>query len=74
MVDCGRPPFVFFSTSTTLATIVGTTITYNCFTGRRLVGDRQRTCQSNGQWSGDTPECVGKSAVTTEEAAIALEP
>ena len=59
VVDCGRPPFVFFSTSDTTATTVGTVITYTCFSQRRLVGDRQRTCLGSGQWSGDTPTCVG---------------
>ena len=59
VVDCGRPPFVFFSTSDTTATTVGTVITYTCFSQRRLVGDRQRTCLSSEQWSGDTPTCVG---------------
>ena len=57
VVDCGRPPFVFFSGADTTATTVGTVITYTCFSGRRLVGDRQRTCLASGEWSGDTPQC-----------------
>ena len=57
VVDCGRPPFAFFSGADTTATTVGTVITYTCFSGRRLVGDRQRTCLASGEWSGDTPQC-----------------
>ena len=33
------------------------TATYSCNTGYDLVGDRTRTCQATGQWSGSTPTC-----------------
>ena len=38
---------------------VGSTATYRCNTGYNLVGNRQRTCRSNGQWSGEEPICEG---------------
>ena len=59
VVDCGRPPFVFMSSFKPPETTVGTTITYTCFTGHRLVGEKDRICQADGQWSGNTPQCVG---------------
>ena len=36
---------------------VGSTATYSCFFGFELKGDKHRTCQSNGQWSGREPFC-----------------
>ena len=34
------------------------TVTYFCNEGYDLYGDANRTCQSNGQWSGIQPECI----------------
>lgn len=33
---------------------------YSCFPGFILIGDEIRTCQKNGQWSGQEPHCRGK--------------
>ena len=35
----------------------GSTATYNCIAGYRLVGEATRTCQESGQWSGQVPFC-----------------
>ena len=35
----------------------GTTVTFACNTGYRLVGGATRTCQANSQWSGTVPTC-----------------
>ena len=37
----------------------GDTVTYFCNKGYRLFGDENRTCQSNGEWSGIQPRCDG---------------
>ncbi|XP_064386873.1 sushi, von Willebrand factor type A, EGF and pentraxin domain-containing protein 1-like [Halichondria panicea] len=36
---------------------VGTTATYSCTNGYRLVGEAMRTCGSEGTWSGSAPVC-----------------
>ena len=36
----------------------GDTVTYFCNEGYNLTGDANRTCQSNGSWSGIQPECI----------------
>lgn len=36
---------------------VGSTATYTCNTGFELVGQRSRSCQSSGIWSGTAPTC-----------------
>ena len=38
---------------------VGSQATYTCNTGYTLVGNRQRTCRPDGQWSGEEPICEG---------------
>lgn len=39
-------------------------ITYSCNLGFALtVGHRHRECLSNGQWSGPTPQCIGKMQI-----------
>ena len=35
----------------------GDTVTYFCNEGYNLSGDANRTCQSNGSWSGILPKC-----------------
>ena len=36
----------------------GEIATYFCNDGYQLVGNTTRTCQENGEWSGQPPECV----------------
>ena len=62
LVDCGRldnPPNGIVVIS---ATTEGDTATYFCNEGHVFAenGTDQRTCGSNGRWSGDQPSCTGK--------------
>ena len=36
----------------------GDTVTYFCNKRYNLSGDPIRTCQSDGKWSGEQPECI----------------
>ena len=38
----------------------GDRASYTCNSGYELVGQSSRTCQNNGQWSGDAPTCESK--------------
>ena len=59
-IDCGDPgtprngqrhsPF---------STLYTSRVTYSCFTGYTLQGSKSITCQSDGQWSGSVPQCIG---------------
>ena len=40
-----------------VGTSIGSLATYRCNEGYSLIGNSQRTCQSNGHWNGSTPEC-----------------
>ena len=35
----------------------GDVVTYSCDDGFGLRGDRQRTCGTDGEWSGSEPTC-----------------
>ena len=37
---------------------VGEKAEYSCDKGQILVGEEQRICQANGEWSGNEPICV----------------
>ena len=39
-------------------------VTYSCYTGYTLKGQKSISCQSNGQWSSPKPTCEGISIKT----------
>ena len=62
-MDCGEPDHHFSTSLKVLETTEGSVATYECAMGYQyLNGGSNRICQSNGQWSGITPQCtqIGK--------------
>lgn len=57
LVDCGDLPIPSDGMiSYTSGTLLGSIATYSCNLGYVLIGDDAvRTCDSNGQWSGNQP-------------------
>ncbi|XP_077496349.1 seizure protein 6 homolog, partial [Amblyomma americanum] len=55
------------------ALVVNTKVQYRCNQGYTLVGNSERTCQSDGTWSGAEPTCQGASppASCTRPGSIA---
>ena len=56
--QCDNPPpitngSVFYGKTTAMSVA-----TYQCHKGLRLVGVPERTCTTNGIWSGEKPACV----------------
>ena len=37
---------------------IGSVASYSCDEGFELVGSTTRTCQSDGTWSGNDPQCI----------------
>ena len=59
-MDCGtlddiENGGVVMSTST-----FGSTVTYTCEEGYDLSDDVERTCQADGSWDEDEPDCISK--------------
>lgn len=46
------------------STTVGSIAMYSCNTGYMLSGDRTRTCQDTGMWSGTQPTCQREFVVS----------
>lgn len=42
------------------STRIGAVATYSCNDGFTLVGNKNRVCRPNGQWSGGAPSCQGE--------------
>ena len=49
------------------STTFGSIATYNCFPGYNLIGVEQRTCEANGEWSGEEPTCQSKRHTTKDD-------
>lgn len=47
---------------------LGSTATYSCKCGYKLIGSKVRHCQGNGIWSGNGTICVGELRVSRSVA------
>ena len=59
VVDCGSLASPTNGRVLLTTTTFDSTATYECDTGFNLIGDMERTCQENGQWTGGAPTCEG---------------
>ena len=60
-VDCGSLSHPDNGQVVLSATTFGSIAIYICDNGFNLIGDMQRTCQENEDWSGSEPTCERKS-------------
>ena len=61
--ECGDPGTPAMGSRMLTGTTQGSTVDYSCQSpGYVLRGNSRKTCQQNGQWSGDSPVCESKSA------------
>ena len=62
VIDCGppQPPTNGYVSLFSGQTHVGDLALYTCGSGYMLLGNQQRMCQENGQWSGNVPDCQGE--------------
>ena len=58
-VDCGSPPVPTNGIVFSQQTIFQSTAVYSCDIGFMLFGEKRRTCEALGSWSGQTPTCKG---------------
>ncbi|XP_078251223.1 sushi, von Willebrand factor type A, EGF and pentraxin domain-containing protein 1 isoform X2 [Rhinoraja longicauda] len=64
LVSCGLPSQIQNGTTRGDNYTYSSVITYACKSGFLLVGQMERTCQGNGQWSGEVPQCIPISCGT----------
>ncbi len=55
--DCGSLTNPANGSVSLTMTTFGSMASYTCSDRSNLLGDAMRTCQSNGTWSGNVPEC-----------------
>lgn len=55
--ECGTLKNPQYGQVVLTGTTFGSTATYSCNTGFILVGERTRTCQASGEWSGRAATC-----------------
>lgn len=60
VIDCGDPGTPWHGYLHGANFHYGSTVTFSCRPQHHLEGDSQRTCQGDGQWSGQQPKCLGK--------------
>ena len=59
-VYCGDPGTPVNGWRTITGYTEGHTVAYTCNAEYKLSGNTRRTCQSNGEWSGNLPSCPRK--------------
>ena len=60
ILDCGLLPGILNGQISFSSVTLNSVVTYSCERGFNLVGNSQRVCQANGQWSGMEPSCESK--------------
>jgi len=60
VVNCGPPGTPQNGNTEVTSTTFGSVAEHDCNDGFLLCGSENRTCQSNGSWSGSLPECISK--------------
>ena len=56
-IDCGDPGTPKNGQRRPFSTVYTSEVLYHCSLGYTLQGSDRRTCLSNGQWSGNLPQC-----------------
>ena len=63
VIDCGYLSNPEKGRVVLSGTICGSTASYSCNEGYRLVGDAARSCLTDASWSGSAPVCIGMRVV-----------
>ena len=73
VIDCGSLDDPTNGQVSLDETTVGSIATYTCDPGFMLIGNMERTCQENGEWSGNEPTCEGHLATVTIDSPVVLQ-
>uniref|UniRef100_A0AAQ5ZUN7 CUB and Sushi multiple domains 1 n=1 Tax=Amphiprion ocellaris TaxID=80972 RepID=A0AAQ5ZUN7_AMPOC len=58
VIQCGPPPQVHYGKVEGMDHSWGSSVTYSCFHGYQLSTPAVLTCEGNGTWTGDIPQCL----------------
>lgn len=58
--SCGEPASVLNAQRIGDSFIIASSVSYTCNEGFEMIGQSRRYCQSDGQWSGQAPQCERK--------------
>ncbi|KAM7303822.1 complement factor B [Ixodes scapularis] len=72
LIQCGALVAPDNGWMTGSSTAVGSTVSFHCFQGYRLLGSPERQCFSDGQWGGDVARCVSEASIS--EKSFCLDP
>uniref|UniRef100_A0A3B5AXB4 Sushi domain-containing protein n=1 Tax=Stegastes partitus TaxID=144197 RepID=A0A3B5AXB4_9TELE len=60
LIQCGPPPQVHYGKVEGTDHSWGSSVTYSCFHGYQLSTPAVLSCEGNGTWTGDIPQCLRK--------------
>uniref|UniRef100_A0A147BDR0 C3/C5 convertase n=1 Tax=Ixodes ricinus TaxID=34613 RepID=A0A147BDR0_IXORI len=70
LIQCGSLVAPDDGWMTGSSTAVGSTVSFHCFQGYRLLGSPERQCFSDGRWGGEVARCVPEVSISDNSTCL----